>query len=54
MMDDMYGLAYIAKDYFDNCEDAGSIEKTRIAMVKLIDKEAKEATDYVNMIDECL
>ena len=53
-MMDMYGLSYIAKDYFDSCENAELVEKTRLEMAKLIDKEAKEATDFVNMVDMCL
>lgn len=48
---DMYGLSYIAKDYFDMCEDAESVEKTRFEMIELINKEAKVATDFVNMVD---
>lgn len=51
---DMYGLMYVAKDYFDMCEDAESVEKTRLEMIELINKEAKEATDFVNMVDMCL
>ena len=51
---DMYGLSYVAKDYFDMCENAESVEKTRLEMIKLINKEAKEATDFVNMVDKCL
>ncbi len=50
----MYGLMYVAKDYFDMCEDTESVEKTRLEMIKLINKEAKVATDFVNMVDMCL
>ena len=51
---DMYGLSYLAKDYFDICENAESIEKIRLEMIELINNEAKEAMDFVNAVDKCL
>ncbi len=51
---DLYSLAYIAKDYFDMCEDEKAVEKTRLCMIEMINELASGSKAFLKMVDECL
>ena len=51
---DLYSLAYIAKDYFDMCEDEKAVEKTRLCMIEMINELASGSRAFLKMVDECL